>query len=498
MADYLAFVRLLNFLVITVVLVVFGGEVFYGQVKPSNSTKETITPAHEIWLKYEKLKFDMSPAGKKAAKEAEVKAAEEAERKRFEDEKKAAEEAERKRKEQYDKLIDEKKYRAFTEQHFQKLAEEFRKMIPYEDSEKLAKECEEKYIIEVNKRLKKEYEQLVQAKNRLDKTKDRASTEKEYQELATKFRAMIPYEDSAELADECDTQIEVIEAEIVAEAERKLQEIYDQVVQEKNRAATVAEHQKVAEYQKVAEKFREMIPYKDSEKLAEECDREAKRIADQIADQIAEAERKAAEPINLWEEIRKNGFNTGIKPYMGSNRSLDLDNYLLYGSSRLKARWDEAKRILDGIPAREVAEKTAAQTKLDQIQAEIKDVQNVIAKKTFFCEYEYKYDRYYNYSEDGLKVGGDTSNFVMAFYVDFKKLKFGKITFPMLDVIVTEVKESIGGDYIRLTVSGPTDDILKLYDNKGGNYKVKVWYTNLRTDNYGGSADVQRVEIVDR
>jgi hypothetical protein len=78
------------------------------------------------------------------------------------------------------------------EKNFPELAEKFRKMEGYKDTEVLAKECEEMV-------LKIQYDRLIKAKNK-------TLTEAEYQNLAEKFRKMNGYKNTTELARECDNQ----------------------------------------------------------------------------------------------------------------------------------------------------------------------------------------------------------------------------------------------------------------------------------------------------
>ena len=120
---------------------------------------------------------------------------------------------------QYNRLV-QRKDRANTENEYQELAKQFRAMNGYKDTAKLAGECDtqfrtlkddrEEKELEVAKQkaqeLQEEYEQLLQSKNS-------ATTENEYQELAMQFRAMNGYKDTAELANECDDASEALKQE---------------------------------------------------------------------------------------------------------------------------------------------------------------------------------------------------------------------------------------------------------------------------------------------
>jgi len=93
--------------------------------------------------------------------------------------------------ERYERLVTAKK-RATTEKEYIDLAELFRMLNGYLDSAELAVECE-------NAALKVHYDALVTAKKR-------ATTEKEYIDLAKQFRMMDGYLDTAELAVDCDNK----------------------------------------------------------------------------------------------------------------------------------------------------------------------------------------------------------------------------------------------------------------------------------------------------
>jgi hypothetical protein len=90
-------------LVISAIFAFFLCGVVWSQSLSIDEMKRRITPAHEILQEYEKLKFDMTPAGIKAAEEREAEEARiaaEAERKRREAEAKAAAEREEREREE--------------------------------------------------------------------------------------------------------------------------------------------------------------------------------------------------------------------------------------------------------------------------------------------------------------------------------------------------------------------------------------------------------------
>ena len=96
---------------------------------------------------------------------------------------------------EYNKLVQEKN-KASDEDVFRGLAKQFRAMNGYENTEELARECDVAAM-------KLQYDQLVQAKNK-------ASTEKVFLDLAKQFRSMNCYENTEELAKDCDNQYKVL------------------------------------------------------------------------------------------------------------------------------------------------------------------------------------------------------------------------------------------------------------------------------------------------
>jgi tetratricopeptide (TPR) repeat protein len=124
---------------------------------------------------------------------------------------------ERLQKEQYDGLV-QAKNRASTEEEYQNLSKQFRGMNGYENTVELAKECD-------NSAVKARYKQLLQTINI-------ASTEDEYQSLSKLFRGMNGYKNTAELASECDNQYRVLkqcreEQERIEKQRREEQERID-------------------------------------------------------------------------------------------------------------------------------------------------------------------------------------------------------------------------------------------------------------------------------
>jgi tetratricopeptide (TPR) repeat protein len=99
-----------------------------------------------------------------------------------------------------ERFIDLKKETSSDEKEFTALAYKFRKI----GFKKLAEECDIAAINARNAAIKDRYDRLVQEKNN-------ASTESEYKNLANQFRAMNGYENTAELANECENQYCILE-----------------------------------------------------------------------------------------------------------------------------------------------------------------------------------------------------------------------------------------------------------------------------------------------
>jgi len=138
---------------------------------------------------------------------------------------------------------------ASTEKAFQDAAKQFREMNGYKDTAELARECDN-----LAKELR--YKQIIKAKNE-------ASTESAFQNAAKQFREMNGYKDTAELAKYCDNQCQAIKER---REEQARSDRYDQLVRSMRGASTERE------YQDVAGRFREMNGYKDTVKLAGECE----------------------------------------------------------------------------------------------------------------------------------------------------------------------------------------------------------------------------------
>ena len=166
-------------------------------------------------------------------------------------------EQERKRHELYIGLV-QAKIKSTSEKEYQDLAQKFREMNDYKDSEALAKECFNKYRVLKEYREEQLYIGLVQEKNN-------ASTEEKYQDLAKKFRAMNDYKDSATLAIECDDRWNQLK-------EIRLEQHYFGLLNAKTKASTEEE------FKDLAKKFLAMYDYKDTTELAIGCDNQCNTL----------------------------------------------------------------------------------------------------------------------------------------------------------------------------------------------------------------------------
>jgi len=172
----------------------------------------------------------------------------------------------------YQKLI-AKKNATDDEKEFTKLAQQFREMEGYKDSESLAKECENQYYIIKKQREEEEIRRKEEEAERLANEKKNqyyllitdknyaASTEDEYKNLANKFRAMGNYENAIQLAKECES--DAVKAR------------YNQLVKEKNNASTIDE------YKNLANQFKAMNGYENTAELAKECENKYNIIKEQ-------------------------------------------------------------------------------------------------------------------------------------------------------------------------------------------------------------------------
>jgi uncharacterized protein YgiM (DUF1202 family) len=186
----------------------------------------------------------------------------------------------------YQRLLGEKK--AITdEKELPGLVSKLREMEGYKDTEALAKECEGLVLKVVTYgRLIKAMKLILALKVQYDrfvKTMNKASTEDDYKEIAKKFRSLNGYENTGELASECDKS--AVKAK------------YNRLVQAKNRASTESE------YQDLARQFRGMNGYENTAELASECDNQYNLLKEKRKEQERlERERREAQEKREREE----------------------------------------------------------------------------------------------------------------------------------------------------------------------------------------------------
>jgi hypothetical protein len=109
-------------------------------------------------------------------------------------------EQERKQKEQYLRLGEELKT-ATTEEDWQNLAKQFRKMSGYRNTAELAEKCDERCR-------KRRYNRLCQEAEQMFRKED--ATEGDWRKLAKQFREMNGYKNTAELLEKCEEKIRVL------------------------------------------------------------------------------------------------------------------------------------------------------------------------------------------------------------------------------------------------------------------------------------------------
>jgi hypothetical protein len=152
--------------------------------------------------------------------------------------------------EHYNKLVLEKHIASFSYQ-YKSLAQQFRGMNGYKDTVELANECDA-LALEV------QYNGLLQ-------DKDKASTATQYQSLAKQFRDMGSYKDSIVYAEECERIIEKVDFH--------KEKQYDKLIQDMESVSYVEEGSRLQYLRSLANDFRALGGYKDSNALAEECER---------------------------------------------------------------------------------------------------------------------------------------------------------------------------------------------------------------------------------
>jgi len=167
--------------------------------------------------------------------------------------------------------------------------------------------------------------------------------------------------------------------------------------------------------------------------------------------------------LDLQAELRKNGFDS-------------VSDFAQFGSAELKRKSQEGDAL----------DRAETQQKIKTVLAEI-------TPKTFVAVYTYSVPN----DNAQVDLDADTSRFTMVIPSGFVPAKIENISFPLPNVTAVPNNDRSG---IRISVSGNTNAYRELVRGSG-NYRAKVWFTNLRTGqgNMGNNvpaADVLKIEIV--
>jgi len=123
----------------------------------------------------------------------------------------------------------------------------------------------------------------------------------------------------------------------------------------------------------------------------------------------------------------------------------------------------------------------------NRVWAALRTAQEEVARKRFYDEYVY--------SVSYVQIDGDTGSFRMTIPIKFggfAGLRVEEIVFSMPNV----TGKAVDGTSIVLTVSGTADSIRELVDNSG-DYRVGVWFTNLRrAPADAATANVLKIEVI--
>jgi len=151
--------------------------------------------------------------------------------------------------EYYQQLLNEKRT-ASTEDDFAALGTKFNEIECYRDAKALKNEC-------IREAVKKGYDNMVSAKKTLDSKP--SATDEEYKLIARNVRLIREF-NIDELIQQCE--------DLVSECESAATEAcYKQLIADKNKTSTDEK-----EYRVLAERFKAMNGYKDTAKLADDCD----------------------------------------------------------------------------------------------------------------------------------------------------------------------------------------------------------------------------------
>ena len=194
----------------------------------------------------------------------------------------------------YERFIDEKKA-AFEKKEIEKLsdiADQFIKMGAYKNSAELAEEC--KACIRIiqqqieDEKARKRARELREHYNELIQSKENASTESDYKNLAEQFRVMKGYKNTAELADECDKQYRTL---VKLRNETK----YKKLLKKGSLASGEID------FKNLADEFRSMHGYKNTIELATRCENRYNVLKERReAQEKKELEEREAAKRRLW------------------------------------------------------------------------------------------------------------------------------------------------------------------------------------------------------
>lgn len=236
------------------------GEQFRGM----NGYKDTSALAEECVTRYRMLREQREEKDRQEQKRrAEQERKDREERERRGEQKR--QEKEHRRQERYKRLCENTKT-ASTEEDWRELAEGFRAMDGYENTIELASRCEDRYR---KRKERREEQERKDRYTRLCEEVKTATTEGDWQQLAERFRGMNGYRNTIQLAEQCEERNRMEQERIRQEQERreeeKRQERYNRLLQAMDEASAEKD------YRELAERFRAMMPYKNTAELANEC-----------------------------------------------------------------------------------------------------------------------------------------------------------------------------------------------------------------------------------
>jgi hypothetical protein len=207
----------------------------------------------------------------------------------------------------------------------------------YKDTTELADECDRRYRELKEQRDERErqtqYDGLVQEKNR--------ATENDLSNLAKRFREMNGYKNTAELADECDKRYHQLKNAREEQEERERLEQYQQICEATKGATTERD------WRLHADQFRAMNGYKNTTKLAEQCDdrsraakeQREKRERQEQYQRLCEETKKASTE-NDWCDLAEH-----FRAMEGYKNTAELAEQCANRYRQLKERREEQERV---------------------------------------------------------------------------------------------------------------------------------------------------------